>query len=234
MTDKERVEKIKNGKFAVHCGTEEEAKEFIEWCYRNDIRWTSNDNDNDTIRTYFYVNKENTCYKFNIASGGLLYSSKKFYKNNGSIVITFKEFMNNPITNLEYILNNFDRETILNTDSICMYIRTCLGMQNCVDDDTKRIKIHCCECKFNDQYEVLKCLNEIYKEPITKLTKVQYEILKCLPTCSKISLKNNKINIHKDNLEYFLSKIGVQIIESDCDEKQIKIKDILEKCEVVE
>ena len=34
--------------------------------------------------------------------------------------------------------------------------------------------------------------------------------------------------------EYFLSKIGVQVIESDCDEKQIKIKDILEKCEVVE
>ena len=66
-----------------------------------------------------------------------------------------------------------------------------------------------------------------------QLTKVQYKILKCLPTCSKISLKNNKINIHKDNLEYFLSKIGVQIIESDCD-RQIKIKDILENCEVVE
>ena len=75
--------------------------------------------------------------------------------------------------------------------------------------------------------------NGRYKEHI-KLTKVQQEILKCLPPCSKISLKNNKINIHKENLEYFLSKIGVQIIESDCDDKQIKIKDILEKCEVVE
>ena len=88
MTDKERVEKFKSGKIAVNCFTEEEARQFIEWCHRNDIRWTNNDN--DTIRTYFYVNKENTCYKFNIASGVLLYSSKKFYKNNGSIVIPFK------------------------------------------------------------------------------------------------------------------------------------------------
>lgn len=87
----------------------------------------------------------------------------------------------------------------------------------------------CKECGIN----FLQWLNEEYEEPI-KLTKIQYEILKCLPTCSKISLKNSKINIHKDNLEYFLSKIGVQIIESDCDDKQIKIKDILEKCEVVE
>lgn len=88
---------------------------------------------------------------------------------------------------------------------------------------------YCKECgrKF------LQWLNEECEEPI-KLTKVQQEILKCLPPCSKISLKNNKINIHKDNLEYFLSKIGVQVIESDCDEKSIKIKDILEKCEVVE
>lgn len=100
---------------------------------------------------------------------------------------------------------------------------------------------NCKECPFDNfcsriggsSNQIEKWLFEECQEPI-KLTKVQYEILKCLPTCSKISLKNNKINVHKDNLEYFLSKIGVQIIESDCDEKQIKIKDILEKCEVVE
>lgn len=93
-----------------------------------------------------------------------------------------------------------------------------------------------CDCISCEQCgeKFLKWLNEEYKEPITKLTKVQQEILKCLPPCSKILLKNNKINIHKDNLEYFLSKIGVQVIESDCDEKSIKIKDILENCEVVE
>lgn len=203
MTDKERVEKIKNGKFAVHCGTEEEAKEFIEWCYRNDIRWTNNDN--DTIRTYFYVNKENTCYKFNIASGGLLYSSKKFYKNNGSIVITFKEFMNNPITNLEYILNNFNKETINETDCICETLRNCLGMPDCCG-------IHCRDCKFDSQYETLKALNDIHKE-------------------NNISLTKSPIR----NIEMFMNKLGVKIIDSDNhEEKSFKIKDILENCEVVE
>lgn len=88
----------------------------------------------------------------------------------------------------------------------------------------------CRECGIN----FLQWLNEECKEPITKLTKVQYEILKCLPQCSSMQILNNEIIIHKDNLEFFLSKLGVKIIESDCDEKSIKIKDILENCEVVE
>lgn len=230
MTDKERVEKFKSGKIAINCSTEEEAIEFVKWCNDNDIAWLNSTKSGAEYELYL----TDTCYMYHPVYRSLWITSKRNFEKCKNKIISYKEFMNKPITNLEYILNNFDRETILNTDSICMYIRTCLGMQNCVDDDIKSIKIHCCECKFNDQYEVLKCLNEIYKEPITKLTKVQYEILKCLPTCSKISLKNNKINIHKDNLEYFLSKIGVQVIESDCDDKQIKIKDILENCEVVE
>lgn len=230
MTDKERVEKFKSGKFVIHCGTEEEAKEFVEWCYQNDIKWQFQ----DETTTYFDSCKDGIFYIYYGAEESLCYCEKSYCIDHNYKVITFKEFMNKPITNLEYILNNFNKETINETDCICKTLRNCLGMQNCVDDNIKSIKIHCCECKFNDQYEVLKCLNEIYKEPKTKLTKVQQEILKCLPPCSKISLKNNKINIHKDNLEYFLSKIGVQVIESDCDEKSIKIKDILENCEVVE
>ena len=228
MTDKERVEKFKNGKFAIHCGTEEEAKEFIEWCYRNDIKWQFQ----DETTTYFDSCKDGIFYIYYRAKESLCFCEKSYCIDNNYKVITFKEFMNKPITNLEYILNNFDRETINDADCIGVNLRNCLGMPECSKANV--IGIHCCDCKFNDQYEVLKCLNEIYKEPITKLTKVQQEILKCLPPCSKVSLKNNKINIHKDNLEYFLSKIGVQIIESDCDEKQIEIKDILENCEVVE
>lgn len=230
MTDKERVEKFKSGKIAVNCSTEEEAVEFVKWCHDNNIEWLNSTKNGAEYDIYL----TDTCYMYHPFYSSLWITSKRNFEKCKNKIITYKEFMNKPITNLEYILNNFDRETVLNTDSICMNLRTCLGMQNCVDDNIKSIKIHCCECKFNDQYEVLKCLNEIYKEPITKLTKVQQEILKCLPPCSKISLKNNKINIHKDNLEYFLSKIGVQVIESDCDEKSIKIKDILENCEVVE
>ena len=222
-TDKERVEKIRSGEIAVNCSTEEESRQFIEWCYRNDIRWTNNDN--DTIRTYFYVNKENTCYKFNIASGGLLYSSKKFYVNEGIDVITYKEFMKadkNRVTNLE---KYYDELISCYKNPNCYWLEV-IKKGNCHEMSCKKCGI-----------DFVHWLNEEYKEnkePITKLTKVQYEILKCLAQCSKIAIKNNKININKDNLEYFLSKIGVQVIESDCDEKQIKIKDILEICEVVE
>lgn len=225
MTDKERVEKIRSGEIAVNCSTEEESRQFIEWCHRNDIRWTSNDNDNDTIRTYFYVNKENTCYKFNIASGGLLHSSKNFYVNEGIDVITYKEFM------------KADKNRVTNLEKYYDELISCYKSPNCYWLEViKKGNCHEMSCK-KCGMDFVHWLNEEYKEnkePITKLTKVQQEILKCLPPCSKISLKNNKINIHKDNLEYFLSKIGVQTIESDCDDKQIKIKDILEKCEVVE
>lgn len=89
--------------------------------------------------------------------------------------------------------------------------------------------IPCKECGRN----FIQWLNEEHKEPI-KLTKVQYEILKCLPQCSSMQMLNNEMIIHKDNLEFFLSKLGVKIIECDCEEKSIKIKDILENCEVVE
>lgn len=81
----------------------------------------------------------------------------------------------------------------------------------------------CTEC----QKQFFEWLNQEYKEPV-KLTKVQYEILKCLPQCSSMQILNNEIIIHKDNLEFFLSKLGVKIIECDCGEKSIKIKDILE------
>lgn len=80
----------------------------------------------------------------------------------------------------------------------------------------------------------LEWLNEEYKEPV-KLTKVQYEILKCLSQDSLIPISNNELIVHKDNLEMFMNKLGVKIIDSDNhEEKSIKIKDILEKCEVVE
>ena len=88
----------------------------------------------------------------------------------------------------------------------------------------------CTEC----QKQFFEWLNQEYKEPI-KLTKVQYEILKCLQQDSLILVSNNELIIHKDNLEMFMNKLGVKIIDSDNhEEKSIKIIDILEKCEVVE
>lgn len=220
MTDKERVEKFKSGKIAVNCFTEEEARQFIEWCYRNDIRWQHD----DKTKTYFDVNKGRTCYRSDNKVNRLFYSSKNFYANEGFDVITYKEFMKEDkkrMTNLEKYYNEL---TGCGKSPNCYWLEV-IKKGNCHE-------LTCKKCGM----DFVHWLNEEYKEnkePI-KLTKVQQEILKCLPPCSKISLKNNKINIHKDNLEYFLSKIGVQVIESDCDEKSIKIKDILENCEVVE
>lgn len=88
----------------------------------------------------------------------------------------------------------------------------------------------CTEC----QRQFFEWLNQEYKEPV-KLTKVQYEILKCLQQDSLILISNNELIIHKDNLEMFMNKLGVKIIDSDNhEEKSIKIKNILENCEVVE
>lgn len=85
-------------------------------------------------------------------------------------------------------------------------------------------EMSCKECGM----DFLHWLNEQYKEPI-KLTNVQYEILKCLPQDSLILISNNELIIHKDNLEMFMNKLGVKIIDSDNhEEKSIKIKDILE------
>lgn len=94
------------------------------------------------------------------------------------------------------------------------------------------------ECSCDDctdcQKQFFEWLNQEYKEPV-KLTKVQYEILKCLQQDSLILISNNELIIHKDNLEMFMNKLGVKIIDSDNhEEKSIKIKDILENCEVVE
>ena len=87
----------------------------------------------------------------------------------------------------------------------------------------------CYECGRN----FLQWLNEECKEPI-KLTKVQYEILKCLGKECSVVMINGKLIVHKDNLEHFLSRLAVQVTELDWDEKQVKIKDILENCEVIE
>ncbi len=75
----------------------------------------------------------------------------------------------------------------------------------------------------------------IYIKNNISLTKVQYEILKCLPQNSSIPISGNELIVHKDNLEMFMNKLGVKIIDSDNhEEKSFKIKDILENCEVVE
>lgn len=224
MTDKERVEKFKSGKIAINCSTEEEAIEFVKWCHDNNIEWLNSTKNGAEYDIYL----TDTCYMYHPFYSSLWITSKRNFEKCKNKIITYKEFMNKPITNLEYILNNFNKEIINETDCICETLRNCLGMPDCCG-------IHCRDCKFDSQYEVLKALNDIHKENNISLTKVQYEILKRLPQNSSIPISGNELIVHKDNLEMFMNKLGVKIIDSDNhEEKSFKIKDILENCEVVE
>ena len=51
------------GKYAMHCKTEEEAKEFCD--YLHNIGKTWHDGDSYQSNTLWYVSKKHTCYEFN-------------------------------------------------------------------------------------------------------------------------------------------------------------------------
>lgn len=218
MTNEERVQKFKSGKIAVNCSTEEEAKQFVKWCNDNDIAWLNSTKSGAEYELYL----TDTCYIYHPFYGSLWITSKRNFEKCKNKIISYKEFMKGykkRMTNLE---RYYDELISCDKNPICHW------MKKIRNDDCTGIS--CKECGRN----FLQWLNEEHKEPITKLTKVQYEILKCLPQCSSMQMLNNEMIIHKDNLEFFLSKLGVQIIECDCEEKSFKIKDILENCEVVE
>ena len=217
MTNEERIQKFKSGKIAVNCSTEEEAKQFVKWCNDNDIAWLNSTKSGAEYELYL----TDTCYIYHPFYGSLWITSKRNFEKCKNKIISYKEFMKGykkRMTNLE----RYYDELIS-----CDKSPSCHWMKKIRNDDCTGIS--CKECGRN----FLQWLNEEHKEPI-KLTKVQYEILKCLPQCSSMQILNNEMIIHKDNLEFFLSKLGVKIIECDCEEKSIKIKDILENCEVVE
>lgn len=221
MTNEEIIQKFKSGEIAISCSTEEEAKEFVKWCNDNGITWL-----NSTMSgTKYELYLTDTCYMYHPVYGSLWITSKRDFEKCKNKIIACKEFMKgykNRVTNLEKYYDE---------------LISCYKSPNCYWLEViKKGNCHEMSCK-KCGMDFVHWLNEEYKEnkePITKLTKVQYEILKCLSQDSLILISNNELIVHKDNLEFFLSKIGVQIIESDCDDKQIKIKDILEKCEVVE
>lgn len=221
MTNEEIIQKFKSGEIAISCSTEEEAKEFVKWCNDNGITWL-----NSTMSgTEYELYLTDTCYMYHPVYGSLWITSKRDFEKCKNKIIACKEFMKgykNRVTNLEKYYDE---------------LISCYKSPNCYWLEViKKGNCHEMSCK-KCGMDFVHWLNEEYKEnkePITKLTKVQYEILKCLSQDSLILISNNELIVHKDNLEFFLSKIGVQIIESDCDDKQIKIKDILEKCEVVE
>ena len=217
MTDKERLEKFKSGKIAVNCPTEEEAREFIKWCYDNDIKW----NFGKELSTYFYLNWEQTCYFYHKDSERL-YCSEKFYLFAERIpIMSYKEFMekdDNKITNLEWILNNLDKK-VINNLPICVIACKYIEKGKCIDKKCK-------DCKFYDTNNLLKFLHKEYKEkhrdPI-KLYKFEYDLLRTNDQSHDRKLSSFATYKNMKDLGYF----------KDVD-FELTIKQVLENCEVVE
>ena len=90
------VQKLKRGKIAIHCDTEEKAKRFVKWCFKNDMIWKNS----DSSETHYRYYKENTCYTcardgsdWDFDTFLLEFSNKIWYEQHGYKVISFDEFM---------------------------------------------------------------------------------------------------------------------------------------------
>lgn len=83
--------KDKNNKIAVHCKTEEEAKDFCKQMHEHGMKWGSGDSYLENIRYNKYLGK--TCYS-NIG----LYSRYDFYEQIGYTILEWSDYMKNEFT----------------------------------------------------------------------------------------------------------------------------------------
>lgn len=80
------------GKYAMHCKTEEEAKDFCKYLHEHGRRWESGASyvDNTNWKKY----KENTAYHFNV--GG--YGHINWYSKETVTILEWEDFMNGTFT----------------------------------------------------------------------------------------------------------------------------------------
>lgn len=81
-----RLEMFKTGRIVVHCDTEEKARKFVDWCYKNEIQWQSANQQ----ETHFDMYGNLTCYRYSSCLG---YEEYDFYERNGFQIMSFDEFM---------------------------------------------------------------------------------------------------------------------------------------------
>ena len=224
MTDKERLEKFKNGKIAVNCLTEQEAKAFVKWCYDNDIRW----NFENEMSTCFSVYNNKTCYSYYKPLKTLCFGEKSFSIVMKDEIMTYKEFMgkdDNKMTNLEWILNNVDKE-VMKYHPICVIARDCIEKGDYIEKEDKCIGKNCLNCKFYDTHYLLKFLQKKYKEkhidPI-KLSQFEYDLLRTNDQSHDRKLSSFSTYRNMKDLGYFENV-----------DFELTIKQVLENCEVVE
>lgn len=75
------------GKFAMHCKTEDEAKVFCKYLHDIGKRWNNGDSFLD--KTYFFDHQENTCYAFGINK----YSNLSTLLGQDYTILEFSDFI---------------------------------------------------------------------------------------------------------------------------------------------
>jgi len=99
---------------AIHCKTEEEAKQLLKWAHDQDLKWS--DGQSYLDHTAYYRNEDNICYSF--STGG--YSNIDFYKSEGYDIIEFSsipEFQTNPITTYNIDKSKLKPNTVIPCDT---------------------------------------------------------------------------------------------------------------------
>lgn len=98
-----------NGEIAVHCDTEEKAKDFLKECEKRDIGWSSGKKANHNTNWDSY--KIDTCYScYILRERELGYGSKHFFKKEGLEIIKWEIDKMKELTFKEVIANIKDGE----------------------------------------------------------------------------------------------------------------------------
>lgn len=75
-----------DGKYAMHCETEEETRAFCDYLHRQGKRWT--DGTSYAVETNYSTYKENTCYEFLHGKFGRL----SWFNDHDYTVLEFSDF----------------------------------------------------------------------------------------------------------------------------------------------
>ena len=114
-------EEFKNGEIAVHCDTEEKAKDFLKECEKRDIGWSSGKKANHNTNWDSY--KIDTCYScYILRERELVYGSKHFFKKEGLEIIKWEIDEMKELTFKEVIANIKEGE-VWESENNCCNIR---------------------------------------------------------------------------------------------------------------
>jgi len=85
---------ISNDKIAVHCKTEEQAKDFCRQMHEHGFEWA--DGQSYSTKTYWSNNKYNICY-----TGNGTYCDLEYYNNNNYTILEWSDYQKENSMNLE-------------------------------------------------------------------------------------------------------------------------------------